>query len=223
MQKDHPQLTIVGGPNGAGKSTYSGGLSPIGAFVFDVDIVIARVAARLPADVPIESIYFAAQAAFLDFVDEAIGKKQHFTIETNFRDNQLIDTIARFKQNGYDTNMIYLTLNEVEHSIDRVKQRVSTGGHFVDEASIRYNFEEGLKNLDYFSGRFDNLDIIDASEDHGEVRLLLSVKKQRLVYLSDDLPGGVKQTAINIADRYRDNSRDNDNGQEQGWDFTPGR
>ncbi|MGZ3767770.1 MAG: zeta toxin family protein, partial [Mucilaginibacter sp.] len=179
------------------------------------DIITARVAARLPPDVPVESIYLAVQSVFLDFVEEAIGKKQHFTVETNFRDNELMDTIARFKQNGYDTSMIYLTLNDVEHSIDRVKQRVSTGGHFVDENSIRYNFEEGLKNLEYFSRRFDNLNIIDASDDHGEVRLLLSIKNERLDYLTDDLPAGVAQTVINIANRYRDNSRDQNNDEEQ--------
>ncbi len=64
-----------------------------------------------------------------------------------------IFTLGNRYSHGYDTNMIYLTLNDVDHSIDRVKQRVSTGGHFVDENSIRFNFEEGLKNLEYFSNR----------------------------------------------------------------------
>ncbi|GAC1315033.1 MAG: zeta toxin family protein [Mucilaginibacter sp.] len=223
MPSENPQLLIVGGPNGAGKSSYSGGLSPKGAFVFDADIITARVKARLPADVPVESIYFAVQSVFLDFVGEAIKKKQHFTIETNFRDNQLMDTITRFKQSGYDTSMIYLTLNDVEHSVDRVKQRVSTGGHFVDEGSIRYNFEERLKNLEFFSGRFDNLEIMDASKDLGQLRPLLQIKQQQLVYLSDDLPVDIEQSIINIADRYRDNSRDKDNGEEQGSDYTLGR
>ena len=215
MPKENPQLTIVGGPNGAGKSTYSGGLSPMGAFVFDADIITARVAARLPPDVPVESIYFAVQSVFLDFVEEAIKKKQHFTIETNFRDNELMDTIARFKQNGYDTSMIYLTLNDVEQSIDRVKQRVSTGGHFVDEASIRYNFEEGLKNLEYFSDRFDNLEIIEVSKRPGQLRTLLKIKEQQRIYLSDDLPAGVEQTIINITDRC--NSRGLDDDEKRGW------
>ena len=190
---------------------------------FDADIISARVAARLPADVPVESIYFAVQSVFLDFVEEAIRKKQDFTIETNFRDNQLMDTIARFKQSGYDTSMIYMTLNDVELSIDRVKLRVSTGGHFVDEASIRYNYEEGLKNLAYFSGRFDNLEIVDVSKDPGELNSLLKIKRHQLVYLKVDLPSGLAQIVINIADRYRNNSRDKDNDEEQGWDYRRGR
>jgi predicted ABC-type ATPase len=133
-----------------------------------------------------------------------------------------MDTIARFKQNGYDTSMIYMALNDVELSIDRVKRRVSTGGHFVDEASIRYNYEEGLKNLEYFSGRFDNLEIIDVSKGPGELNSLLKIKRHQLVYLKVDLPSGLAQIVINIADRYRNYSRDEDNDEEQGRDYRRG-
>jgi len=223
MPSENPQLLIVGGPNGAGKSTFSGRLSTIGAVVMDIDVIAARVQARLTAEVPIESIYFAVQSAFLDAVDEAIKKRQHFTIETNFRDNELMDTISRFKQNGYHTKMIYMTLDGVEQSLARVKQRVSDGGHYVDEDSIRFNYVEGLKNLEYFSNRFDSLEILDASKKPGQIKLLLKIKQQQLVYLSNDLPTAVEQAVINIAGRFQDNSRDEDNDEEQGWDYTLGR
>ena len=217
MASEYPQLIIVGGPNGAGKSTYSGGLSPVGAVVFDADIIAARVATRFPSEIPVESIQLAVQSVFLDFVEEAIRNKQHFTIETNFRDHQLMDTVARFKESGYSATMIYMTLNNVELSIDRVKQRVISGGHFVDETSIRYNFEEGLNNLEYFSDRFDSLQIIDASDTHGKVNLLLSITNHQLIYLADTLHPAVKNTIINIADRSKNNPQ-NDN--EPGWDFS---
>ena len=223
MPSENPQLLIVGGPNGAGKSTFSGRLSPVGAIVMDIDVITARVQAQLPPEVPIESIYFAVQSVFLDSVEEAIKKKQHFTIETNFRDNELMETISRFKQNGYHTKMIYMTLDGVEQSLARVKQRVSDGGHYVDEDSIRFNYTEGLKNLEYFSNRFDSLEILDASKKPGQINLLLKIKQQQLVYLSDKLPTAVELTVINIADRYRDNSRDEDNDEEQGWDYSLGR
>jgi predicted ABC-type ATPase len=223
MPSENPQLLIVGGPNGAGKSTFSGRLSTVGAVVMDIDVITARVQARLPAEVPIESIYFAVQSVFLDAVDEAIKKRQHFTIETNFRDNELMDMISRFKQNGYHTKMIYMTLDGVEQSLARVKQRVSDGGHYVDEDSIRFNYTEGLKNLEYFSNRFDSLEILDASQKPGQIKLLLKIKQQQLVYLSADLPAAIEQTVINIAGRCQDNSRDEDNDEEQGWDYSIGR
>ena len=95
----------------------------------------------------------------------------------------------------------------------------------IDENSIRYNFEEGLKNLEYFSGRFDSLEIVDASRKPGELKSLLKIKQQRLVYLNNDLPSAVEETVLNIAGRFNDISRreENDNDEEQGWDYNLGR
>ncbi|MGF7080267.1 hypothetical protein [Mucilaginibacter sp. UYCu711] len=67
------------------------------------------------------------------------------------------------------------------------------------------------------------LEIIDASKGLGELVLLLKIKQQQLVYLNADLPIGVEQTIIDIANKYRDNSRDEDNDEERGWDFNRGR
>ena len=72
--------------------------------------------------------------------------------------------------------------------------------------------------LERFADRFDNLDIFDASNDPGKFKPLLKIEHQQLIYLSDDLPALVKQTIINIADRYSNNSRDEDNDEEQGGD-----
>jgi hypothetical protein len=67
------------------------------------------------------------------------------------------------------------------------------------------------------------LEIIDASKGLGELVLLLKIKHQQLVYLNADLPIGVEQTIIDIANKYRDNSRNEDNDEERGWDFNRGR
>ena len=134
-----------------------------------------------------------------------------------------MDIADRFKQYGYTTNMIYLTLESVEQSTVRVNKRVLDGGHFVDRKNILLNYNEGLQYLERFADRFDNLEINDASKGIGELELMLKIKEQRLVYISKDLPVGVKQTVINIADRYRGNSRDEDNDEEQGRGYRRGR
>lgn len=92
--------------------------------------------------------------------------RRSFTIETNFRDAGLMNTVARFKDAAYVTGVVYMLLPTIAQSIERVKNRVREGGHFVDEKSIRYNFLEGRKNLVFFSDRFDNLELLD-----GPVRL----------------------------------------------------
>ena len=128
---DNPQLLFVAGPNGAGKSTFSKQLSAPGAIIFDVDKVIAHIEAQSPG-MPKKKVYDAATQEFFKQATEAIRLKQHFTLETNFRDKELVDIAAQFKKYGYTTNMVYLTLESIEESISRVNERVLDGGHFVD-------------------------------------------------------------------------------------------
>jgi predicted ABC-type ATPase len=214
MSNENPQLLYVAGPNGAGKSTFSEELSNPGAIVFDVDKVIARIEAQSPG-MPKKKVYDTATQEFFNQANAAVKQKQHFTLETNFRD--------KFKRRGYTTNMIYLTLDSIEQSIYRVNKRVLNGGHFVDHKNIQLNYDEGLLYLERYAASFDNLEIVDSSKDFSEFRSLLSIKQQELIFLSTNLPASVEQTIINIADRYRNNSRDKDNDEEQGLDYRPGR
>ena len=134
-----------------------------------------------------------------------------------------MDIADRFKHYGYTTNMIYLALESVEQSTVRVNKRVLDGGHFVDRKNILLNYNEGLQYLERFADSFDNLEINDASKGIGEFELMLKIKEQRLVYISEHLSVGVKQIVINIADRYRGSSRDEDNDEEQDRDYRRGR
>jgi predicted ABC-type ATPase len=210
---NNPQLLYVAGPNGAGKSTFSKDFSEPGAIIFDVDKVIARIEAQSPG-MPKKQVYDTATLEFFNQANEAVRLRQHFTLETNFRDKELVDIAARFKEYGYATNMIYLTLESIEESISRVKERVLDGGHFVDHKNILLNYNEGLQYLERFADSFDKLAIIYSSKDPGEFKSLLNIENKQLVYLSDDLPTGVRQTILNIADRY--NSRGLDDDEKRG-------
>jgi predicted ABC-type ATPase len=219
---NNPQLLYVAGPNGAGKSTFSKELSEPGAIIFDVDKVIARIEAQSPG-MPKKKVYDTATQEFFNKANEAIRLKQYFTLETNFRDKELVDIAAQFKRYGYTTNMVYLTLESIEQSTVRVNERVLDGGHFVDHKNILLNYNEGLQYLERFANRFDKLEIIHNLKDRGKFKSLLNIENQQLVYLSADLPAGVEQTVINIADLYRNNSRGEDDDEEQGWDYSLGR
>ena len=177
---NNPQLLFVAGPNGAGKSTFSKDLSNPGAIIFDVDKVIARIEAQSHG-MPKKKVYDTATQEFFNLANEAIRLKQHFTLETNFRDKELVDIADRFKHYGYTTNMIYLALESVEQSTVRVNKRVLDGGHFVDRKNILLNYNEGLQYLERFADSFDNLEINDASKGIGEFELILKIKEQRLV------------------------------------------
>ena len=115
----NPQLLFVAGPNGAGKSTFSKKFSEPGAVIFDVDKVIARIEAQSP-DMPKKRIYQEATNEFIKQATDAVNRKQHFTLETNFRDESLLDIVAEFKRHNYTTNLVYLTLKNIKESVSRV-------------------------------------------------------------------------------------------------------
>ncbi|WP_454803743.1 zeta toxin family protein [Mucilaginibacter phyllosphaerae] len=198
---NNPQLLFVAGPNGAGKSTFSKDLSEIGAIIFDVDKVIAHIEAQKP-DIIKKHAYQEATKEFFIQAAKAIEKRQHFTLETNFRDDNLMDIVAEFKRFGYQTNMIYLTLESIRHSIDRVNERVANGGHYVDQNNIEQNFDLGLQYLQKFAEQFDNLEIIDASGTDWQLRSLLSIQNRKLTHISDNVPERLTQTVNVIVDRF---------------------
>ena len=76
---DSPQLLFIAGPNGAGKSTFSKDLSPSDALVFDPDKEMAIIEQRL-ANFPKESISYAFQQHFEDFVELAIRNNRSFVV-----------------------------------------------------------------------------------------------------------------------------------------------
>ena len=200
----NPQLLFVAGPNGAGKSTFSKKFSDAGAVIFDVDKVIARIEAQSPGK-PKKQVYEEATNEFFKQATDAVKQKQHFTLETNFRDESLLDVVAEFKRHGYTTNLVYLTLKSIKESVSRVSERVKDGGHYVDHKNIVENYNLGLEYLERFAGRFDTLDIIDASGKYFQLRLILSLRQQKLVYLRTDLPVEVQEVIKRIIGQF--NSR----------------
>lgn len=216
----YPQLLFVAGPNGAGKSTFSKELSKPGAVIFDVDKVVAHIKAQSPG-MPKKQIYQAATDEFFKQVTDAVRQRRHFTLETNFRDKQLMDIVAEFKRHGYTTSMVYLTLENIDQSVSRVNQRVKHGGHYVDLKNIKENYDLGLAYLERFADRFDNLEILDASDNLFQLRSLLSVQQNQLMHLTNVAPEWIKPILNEIAARFNSNDRGTDD--DQAWSRGRGR
>jgi len=185
----------------------------VDAFIFDADKEIAKIEARYPG-LPAESISYAVDQYFLDCADSALTNSRDFTIETNFRDASWLNIVNRFQENGYTISMVYLGLSDIQQSMDRVTARVAGGGHFVDTDSIRYNFEEGLKNLVYYAGRFDNVEFIDASGGLYELKSLFSVQNRQLIFFADYSPKWAKQSLAQISRHFNPPAPDRDNEME---------
>lgn len=109
---------------------------------------------------------------------EALEQKKDFAFETNFSSNMVLRMIDDFKVAGFKISLIYFGLYSEEESVSRVIHRVQTGGHDVADDVIRFNFHEGLKNVQHHLHLFDNITFIDGNSKYGQIIALLISKNQ---------------------------------------------
>lgn len=169
-----PDLFIITGPNGSGKSTagflylpeYLQGVTTI----FDGDKLFLNKKRELyPSSTP--SIKEAGRQAlewlheeFERRVSDAIKHKLPFIYEGHLPEKANWITPQRFKNAGYNVNMIFLGLENVELSILRVYDRAKMGGHNVPPYEVERNYYGNLKELNNNFQILDSLTIIDTSE-----------------------------------------------------------
>jgi predicted ABC-type ATPase len=61
----------------------------------------------------------------------AINSGSDYAFETNFSASDPMSSARQFKKAGYEVHLIFMGLNSIEESIQRVEQRVQLGGHKV--------------------------------------------------------------------------------------------
>ena len=130
-------------------------------------------------------------SAYWEAEEIALQEKRDLTVETNLRDDFLIKRSIFFKEKGYTTNLIYLLLPDVGTSIERVGLRVKQKGHFIDENSIRYNFEQGLTILKQHFNKFDNMNVFNSPlnvNDDPAVITFLTIKNNTINFLDSNAP-----------------------------------
>src|SRR5690606_5382026 len=93
--------------------------------------------------------------------DEAISHRRDFAFESNYSNDLAIEITDMFKKAGYETNLIYFGLEDVETAAIRVDTRVDLGGHFIDTDEIIFNYEEGIKRVQENLHRYDRVKFVD--------------------------------------------------------------
>jgi len=184
-----PDFTIIAGPNGAGKSSYSSLLAAPGSLIFDADKVKAIKEKQYP-DLPVQSIQMMIDSAYWEAEEIALKEGKDLIIETNLRDDFLISRSIYFRNKRYKLNLIFMLLSDVRASRERVNIRIDQGGHFVDEESIKYNFEYSLTMLHQHFNKFDSLFLFDSSltSELSIPNTLLILKNNSISFIDKNAP-----------------------------------
>lgn len=174
-----PSLYVITGSNGAGKSTIGPDYLPKSVQqncnVFDGDKLFVEKQRDLwksgiRANKEAKKIAFAfVEESFDSLVEKAICTKNNFAYEGHFTNDSTWDIPKRFKEEGYEINMIFFGLIDTDLSELRVIDRTNEGGHYVDPLTVSSNFYGNLEKLNQYYAIFNNLQIIDTSETEHKV------------------------------------------------------
>jgi predicted ABC-type ATPase len=165
-----PNLFIIGGANGAGKTTTAMHLLP--EFLLCNEYVNAdAIAAGLSPFNP-QSVAIQAGRLMIERINTLAKNKEDFAFETTLASRSFAPFLRECQNRGYTINLIYLWLQSVELAIERVHQRVKSGGHDIPEPIIRRRYEAGRRN---FVNLYLSLaDTWQAFENSGQLPLLIA-------------------------------------------------
>ncbi len=139
------QIEIVAGPNGSGKSTfaqaYFGFRNGESRFI-NADIVAAGLASGNEAQAA-----FHAGRVVLKAIEDAIAAGESFAFESTLSGLTWRSLLRRAQNDGYAITIYFVYLEKPALNIQRIKQRVSEGGHFIPRDTVLRRYPRSINNF----------------------------------------------------------------------------
>ncbi len=137
-----PHLYVISGCNGAGKTTASYALLPemLGCSQFVNSDEFAKSLSPFSPD----AASIQASKLMLLKMNYLFSRKEDFAIETTLATRSLKRMIDKSRAQGYSVTILYFWLNSPELAIERVRARVSAGGHNIPDEVVRRRYTAGL-------------------------------------------------------------------------------
>lgn len=165
---DDKKLYIIAGCNGAGKTTASFTILPE---ILDCrEFVNADEIAKGLSPFQPEKVAFEAGRIMLNRINELLSIYEKFAFETTLSTRSYKNKVVEAQEKGYRVTLLFFWLQNVELAKERVKIRVSEGGHNIEPEVIERRYIKGIKNLfDIYLPIVDGAFIFDNSEVQPEL------------------------------------------------------
>ena len=165
---NNKKLYIIAGCNGAGKTTASFTILPE---ILDCkEFVNADEIAKGLSPFQPERVSFEAGRIMLARIKDLLSEDESFAFETTLSTRSYKNKIIKAKENGYRVTLLFFWLQNINLAKERVKTRVSEGGHNIEPDVIERRYIRGIKNLfDIYLPIVDGTLIFDNSEGMHEL------------------------------------------------------
>lgn len=136
-------LIIVGGPNGAGKTTFVQSYLQLRPLKYlSADDIAASLSPGNPERVRIE-----AGREFSRRLRELIDRGESALVESTLSGRSLLRALERARNEDYYVEIIFTFVESTEICLERIRERVKSGGHDVPEEDVRRRFSRSLTNF----------------------------------------------------------------------------
>ncbi len=165
---DDKRLYIIAGCNGAGKTTASFTILP--EVLNCKEFVNADEIAKGLSPFQPEKVSFEAGRIMLHRINELLAENENFAFETTLSTRSYKNKIIEAKEKGYRVTLLFFWLQNSELAKERVKIRVTEGGHNIEPEVIERRYIKGIRNLfDIYLPIVDGALIFDNSEGKHEL------------------------------------------------------
>jgi len=179
MTESSPQVVVIAGPNGAGKSTLAPFLLRDSLDLHDyvnADPIALGLSGFNPA-----SVAFKAGRVMLNRLHELARHGKSFAFEKTLATRSYAAWIEELRREGYNFQLIFLWLRSPKLAVQRVHERVLSGGHDVSESVVIRRYARGLKNFrEIYQPLADVWSLFDNS-DSAEPTLVASGGRDRQI------------------------------------------
>ncbi|MCL1972524.1 MAG: zeta toxin family protein [Endomicrobia bacterium] len=135
---------ILGGANGVGKTTFSREI--LDEYEYSKFLNADEIAKEINPE-NISAVKISAGKQLFYNLQELLLKKENIILETTLSGKFLVDIIKKAKKSGYKIYIFYTFADSPEICIERIKNRVKKGGHFIPDEDVRRRFYRSIKNF----------------------------------------------------------------------------
>ena len=184
--KENDKLAIVVcGSNGAGKSTFIKGVlldkfhqANTNIIYINADDWQKKEFGRFENDT--DDHARQAQQWANSERDRCLSEGVSFITETVFSHPSKIELLKEAKDRGFKVELYHIHVDSADTAIDRIKDRVKSGGHHVNDDKVRARYARLTAIVSEASQYADHTFVIDNSDSHLSHRFVLKLTRGEL-------------------------------------------